>query len=82
MSQIGDRRNSETIMTVEEGEERRRAAVLQDIMTIAFTDSDCGTAREPIFEGNVSTENELNMYTHYNLTFKSPPCLWHRITDY
>ena len=36
--QIGDRRNNGTMRRVEEGEERRRATVLQDTMSIAVTD--------------------------------------------
>ena len=34
-SQIGDPRTNKTMMRVEKGEERRRAAVLQDTVTIA-----------------------------------------------
>ena len=37
-SQIGDRRNSETMRRVEQGEERRRAAVLQEPISIAVAD--------------------------------------------
>ena len=36
--QIGDRRNNETRRRVEEGGERKRAAVLQDTMSIAIAD--------------------------------------------
>ena len=36
-SQIVDRRNNETMRRVEEGEERRRAAVLRDTMLVAVT---------------------------------------------
>ena len=38
MSQIGDRRNNDTRRRVEEGEQRRRAALLQDTMSVAVAD--------------------------------------------
>ena len=38
LSQIGDRRNNETMMRVEESEEHMRTAVLQDTMSIAVAD--------------------------------------------
>ena len=37
-SQIGDWRNNETMTSVEKGKKRRRAAVLQDTMKIAFAE--------------------------------------------